>query len=197
MAYGRQPASKSTTMLELCRIMPANSLPSMRTLQQTTWALCQHILQPRSHRPASISHMLPSLTSSFSSCYVICCCHSVDAQRSLCDDDHGDGSSCRAATRIIAFGKQVTATEYHVLCLILYGFNVFHPLAENFVVCTACLMLVVRTRSSSWRATRAGQLASWCRHCVVLFWGTNANSTHSLPTHRHVGIIAVFLSNTQ
>jgi len=61
VAYGRQPASKSTTLLELRRIIPVNSLPrlgpaagSRRKLQQTTWALCQHLLQPRSVQPVSI-----------------------------------------------------------------------------------------------------------------------------------------------
>jgi len=105
MAYGRQPRLpyatcdisiigsrlKSTKLLELCRIIPANSLPrlgpaatSMRTLQQTTWALCPHLLQPCSLQPASISHTMPSLTSCFSSCYVICHRHSLYAHRSLC-----------------------------------------------------------------------------------------------------------------
>jgi len=36
--------------------------------------------------------------SSFASCYVICRRCSVDAQRLPCDDAHGDGSSCRAAS---------------------------------------------------------------------------------------------------
>jgi len=66
------------------------------TLQQTT---CQHLLQPCTLRLASISHMLPSLTSSFSSCYVICRRRSLDTERLPCDNAHGDRSSGTAASK--------------------------------------------------------------------------------------------------
>jgi len=59
---------------------------------------CQHLLQPRSLRPTSISHTLPSLTSSFSCCYVICRRRSLEAQRSPCGDAGGDGSSAGATS---------------------------------------------------------------------------------------------------
>ena len=60
VSYGRQPASKSTTLLELRRIIPANSMPrlgpaaaaSMRTLQQTAWALST--FTPATFSPAGI-----------------------------------------------------------------------------------------------------------------------------------------------
>ena len=56
-----------------------------------------HCSKQRSLRLASISHTLPCLTSS-SSCYMICCRRSLDAQRSPCA--HGSGSSSGATSHL-------------------------------------------------------------------------------------------------
>ena len=56
-----------------------------------------HCSKQRSLRLASISHTLPCLTSS-SSCYMICCRRSLDAQRSPCA--HGSASSSGATSHL-------------------------------------------------------------------------------------------------
>ena len=56
----------------------------------------------------------------------------------------------------------------------------------RFIMFTA-----VRTRSSSWRATPAGPLASWCPLCAMPFSGTSASSTHCPPMPRH-DLLTVF-----
>ena len=55
-------------------------------------------------------------------------------------------------------------------------------------------MLAVLTRSSGWRDTQAGQLASWCQLCAVLFWGTSASCTRCrlMPRHDVTTVICAF-----
>ena len=62
-------------------------------------AKCLRYWQPaKVHKAAELYCIIPADSAKTSSCYVICCRRPLDAQRQLCDDAHGDGSSGGAAS---------------------------------------------------------------------------------------------------
>jgi len=128
-----------------------------------------------SSRPASISHTLPSLTSSFSFCYVICRRRSVDAQRSPCDDADGDGLAAEAIVTIMVVTAVICAEIWNAIgvqpnsrekmCYFTEGFWKYAQLHEKFTV---------RDQNSRKFHRFHGPCGHACRHCQLPAWHVTA-----------------------